>query len=80
MPTNPKAMNVLDYPIRVERLSEDDGGGFAAYALDLPGCISEGDTQEAAIENVRDAISEWIERATAMGRAIPMPTQERRFA
>ncbi|HKS84338.1 MAG TPA: type II toxin-antitoxin system HicB family antitoxin [Pseudolabrys sp.] len=73
-------MNVLDYPIQVERLSEEEGGGFAAYAIDLPGCMSDGDTQEAAIENVRDAISEWIEQATAMGRKIPPPTQLRRWA
>lgn len=73
-------MNVLDYPIQIERLSEDDGGGFAAYARDLPGCMSDGDTQEAAIENVRDAISEWIDQATAMGRDVPLPTQERRRA
>jgi predicted RNase H-like HicB family nuclease len=66
-------MNVLDYPIRVERLSEEDGGGFAAYATDLPGCMSDGETQEEAIKNVRDAIAAWIEQAEAMGRDVPLP-------
>lgn len=73
-------MNVLDYPIHVERLSDDDGGGFAAYAIDLPGCMSDGETQEAAMANVRDAISEWIDQAVAMGRDIPLPTQQRLWA
>lgn len=73
-------MNVLDYPVRVERLLEEDGGGFAAYALDLPGCMSDGETQEEALKNLRDAISEWIEQATAMGREVPLPTEERRMA
>jgi len=67
-------MNVLDYPIQIERLSEEDGGGFAAYAIDLPGCMSDGETQEQAIENVRDAIAAWIEEAAAMGRQIPEPS------
>ena len=66
-------MNVLDYAIQVERLSEADGGGFAAYAIDLPGCMSDGATQEEAIENVRDAIAAWIEQAQAMGRHVPLP-------
>lgn len=67
-------MNVLDYPIQIERLSDEDGGGFAAYAIDLPGCMSDGETQEEAIENVRDAIAEWIEEAIAIGRKIPEPS------
>lgn len=70
-------MNVLDYPIRVERLSEDDGGGFVAYAIDLPGCMSDGKTQEEAIQNLHNAISEWLDEAAAMGRDIPAPTQQR---
>ncbi len=73
-------MNVLDYPIHVERLSEEDGGGFAAYAIDLPGCMSDGETQEEALENVRDAIAEWIEQAQAMGRDIPPPSRQPRWA
>jgi antitoxin HicB len=73
-------MNVLDYPIQVERLPEEDGGGFAAYAIDLPGCMSDGETQEEALENVRDAIAAWLEQATAMGRDIPQPSQPSRRA
>jgi antitoxin HicB len=68
-------MNVLDYPIQIERLPAEDGGGFAAYAIDLPGCMSDGETQEQAIENVRDAIAAWIEEAAAMGRQIPEPSR-----
>jgi antitoxin HicB len=66
-------MNVLDYPITIERLPPEDGGGFVAYALDLAGCMSDGDTQEQAIVNVRDAIGAWMEEAHRMGRRIPDP-------
>jgi predicted RNase H-like HicB family nuclease len=34
-------------------LEESDEGGYTVYAPSLPGCISEGDTEEEAIENIR---------------------------
>jgi antitoxin HicB len=66
-------MHVLDFPVVVERLTADDGGGFAAYAPDLPGCMSDGETQEEALANVRDAIAAWLEEADALNRQIPEP-------
>jgi antitoxin HicB len=66
-------MKVSDYPAIVEPLSEEDGGGFVAYAPDLPGCMSDGATQEEAIANLRDAILAWIEEADALGRSLPEP-------
>lgn len=35
--------------------------GFAVQAPDLPGCWSQGATQEEALENIRSAISEYLE-------------------
>jgi predicted RNase H-like HicB family nuclease len=32
-------------------------GGFTAECLELPGCFSEGETQEEAERNIRDAIN-----------------------
>jgi predicted RNase H-like HicB family nuclease len=40
-----------------EEVQEFDGGGYIAYAKELPGAISEGDTLEEARENLRDAIT-----------------------
>jgi predicted RNase H-like HicB family nuclease len=39
-----------------EHVPESEGGGYTAYTEELPGAISEGDTLEAARENLRDAI------------------------
>ncbi len=39
-----------------EEVPESEGGGYIAYAEELPGAISEGDTLEEARENLRDAI------------------------
>ena len=38
---------------------------------DLPGCMSDGETQEEAIENGRDAFAGWISAQVDMGRKIP---------
>ena len=68
-------MMPLEYPIVVEPLSREDGGGFAAIVPDLPGCMSDGETPEQAISNVQDAIAAWIEAARDMGRDIPRPSK-----
>jgi antitoxin HicB len=64
---------IKDYRIEIAALSAEDGGGFVAIASDLPGCMTDGATQEEAIENLRDAITQWIEEARAMGRPVPEP-------
>lgn len=67
-------MTKLEYPVLIEPLSPDDGGGFLATVPDLPGCMSDGETPEEALINVRDAIACWIEAAQDMGRTIPAPS------
>jgi predicted RNase H-like HicB family nuclease len=36
-------------------------GGFTAYVPSLPGCISEGDSEQEALENIREAIELYLE-------------------
>jgi predicted RNase H-like HicB family nuclease len=43
---------------RVTLVESDEG--FAIWCDDLPGCNSQGDTREQALENIRDAISEYL--------------------
>lgn len=63
-----------DYPVLIEPLSDEDGGGYFATVPDLPGCMSDGSTRELAARNVGDAISAWIEEAQHLGRVIPSPS------
>lgn len=67
-------MSQLRYPVLIEPLTPEDGGGFLARAPDLPGCMSDGETPEEAIANVRDAIVAWIEAATDLGHPVPQPS------
>ncbi len=42
-------------------LETSEEGGFTVYVPSLPGCISEGETEEEALANIREAIELYIE-------------------
>lgn len=65
-----------DYRIVLEPLSGEDGGGWLATVPELPGCMSDGETDAEALANVHDAIECWIEAAQETGRAVPTPARE----
>ena len=67
-------MNPFRYPLVVEPLTAEDGSGFVAFAPDLPGCMSDGETPEEAVSNAQDAIAAWIEAARDLGHAVPAPS------
>ncbi|WP_422445540.1 type II toxin-antitoxin system HicB family antitoxin [Thermoanaerobacterium sp. DL9XJH110] len=62
------------YGLKISLLSEEDGGGYFIEVPDLPGCMTDGDTLEEAIQNAKQAIDSWIEAAKAEGKPIPEPS------
>jgi predicted RNase H-like HicB family nuclease len=42
-------------------LEPSEDGGFTALVPSLPGCISEGDTREDALRNIREAVELYLE-------------------
>ena len=68
-------MSDTEYRFTVRPLSEDEGGGWLIEFPDLPGCMSDGETPEAALAAVRDAVAAWVEEASALGRPIPPPSR-----
>ena len=52
-------------------------GAFVAEVPELPGCMAHGDTQETAIQNVKDAVTLWINTAREFGDPVPEPKGER---
>jgi antitoxin HicB len=73
-------MDAPNYSIELHPLSAEEGGGYMAIVPELPGCVSDGQTDVEALANAHDAILAWIERARAMGREIPVPTVQRKYA
>jgi predicted RNase H-like HicB family nuclease len=68
---------VRNYYVEIGVLPRDEGGGFIGRVLDLPGCMSDGDTIEELETNVGDAIECWIAAARREGRPVPEPAQIR---
>ncbi len=66
-------MSQEGYQIRIVKLCEEDGGGYLATVPELPGCISDGETYEEALQNVQDSIEAWIDTAKHRGQKIPEP-------
>lgn len=63
----------LQLPYRLELIEDPDEGGYVASYPDLPGCLSSGETVEAAVSNAREAKQEWIHAAIEDDIAIPEP-------
>jgi predicted RNase H-like HicB family nuclease len=42
-------------------LEPSEEGGYTIYVPSLPGCISEGETVEDALTNIREAIELYLE-------------------
>ena len=42
-------------------LEPSEDGGYTVYVPSLPGCISEGDTREEALGNIKEAIALYLE-------------------
>jgi predicted RNase H-like HicB family nuclease len=42
-------------------LESAEEGGYTAYVPSLPGCISEGDTFDEAMKNIKEALELYLE-------------------
>ena len=57
-------------------LEPQEEGGYTVYVPSLPGCVSQGETTEEAMTNIREAIEVYLESLKT--RRIPMPQIEER--
>jgi len=53
---------------------EQGAGNWAAYVLDLPGCITTGATLEETESNIREAIEGHLRTLAESGEPVPEPT------
>ena len=52
-------------------LEQESDGGYVASVPALAGCVSQGDTRQEVLENIREAIGLYIEDCIAAGDPVP---------
>jgi len=57
-------------------IEQDEDGVFVATCPSLPGCVSQGDTRKAAVANIHDAMSGYLESLSAHSEPIPPSIDE----
>lgn len=57
-------METMIYRVALQASEE----GFAVWCPGLPGCWSQGETEQEALENIRDAIQEYLEAVAELTR------------
>lgn len=50
---------------------------YLVQVPELPGCMADGETLEAAVQAAQTAIRLWIKGARKMGRPVPRPARRR---
>ena len=49
----------------------EEDGGYVAMVPALPGCVSQGDTRDEVVRNIREAADLYIEDCIATGDPVP---------
>jgi predicted RNase H-like HicB family nuclease len=57
-------------------LEKESDGGYVAIVPTLPGCVSQGDSRDEALANIREAAELYIEDCVESGD--PVPTESGR--
>ena len=61
----------MDLTYRLELVPDTEEGGFVASYPELRGCLTSGETAEAALKNAQDCKREWLAAALEDGYEIP---------
>ena len=52
-------------------LQQEPDGGYVALVPSLPGCVSQGDSRQDALSNIKEAIEVYIEDLRDAGEPVP---------
>ncbi|MBV9863824.1 MAG: type II toxin-antitoxin system HicB family antitoxin [Abitibacteriaceae bacterium] len=63
----------MKYRVLIE---QDEDNMFVAQVPALPGCISEGHTRGEAVENIKEAITAYLESLAAHDEPVPPSIEE----
>jgi antitoxin HicB len=70
----------LPYHIEVIRENDEEYPGWVARVIELPGCITQGDTFKELGEMVEDAMRGWIGVALEDGIPVPEPRPDEDYS
>lgn len=78
MKISKKLKYYLDLPYTIELIPDNEG--YFAKIKELPGCMSQGDTEEDAVKNVNEAKHLWLSTALKKGINIPKPEVDEEYS
>ena len=58
----------------------DPDGYYLAEVVELPGCMSDGDTEAEALANLTEAMTGWLESMLLTGHPVPEPLNETTYS
>lgn len=64
----------MEYPVVIEQ--DHEAGGYVVFCPTLKGCVSQGETEEEALENIKDAIKMYLESVEDLKRRNKLRTVE----
>lgn len=70
----------LPYHIEIIRDEDEENPGWVARVIELPGCITQGDTFEELGEMIEDAMRGWIGVALEDGIPVPEPAPDEDYS
>ncbi|MCH8206357.1 MAG: type II toxin-antitoxin system HicB family antitoxin [Chloroflexi bacterium] len=63
----------MKFTVTVDR---DEDGVYVVECPAIPGCISQGETEEQALDNIKDAIRQCLEVRAERGMPLTLGTHE----
>jgi len=63
----------MKFLVTVDR---DEDGAYVVECPAIPGCVSQGGTEEQALDNIRDAIRQCLEVRREQGLPLTVPVRE----
>jgi len=52
-----------------------ESGGYVVECPELPGCVSQGETVDEALRNIKEAIEVYLESLKKLGESLPLVTE-----
>ena len=63
----------LPYTFIIQPFKDESGLYYTGKVLELDGCMTDGETKEEVMDNIREAMEGWIEAKLINGFDVPEP-------